>query len=75
MTDYGARVPSRQVRITDRTWNDARADIERLLNELTQLADVTNIVLQEFRISEGGGTTVVELESSGSGQSYFHMGA
>jgi hypothetical protein len=75
VSDYGARVQAGPVRLTDRTWNDGRADIERRLNELSALSDVMNIVLQEFRISEGGGTTVVELESSGSGQSYFHMGA
>lgn len=75
MTEYGPRVISRRVTLTNRTWNDVREELQHLLDDLTAQTDVTNILLSETRISEGGGTTTVELPGSGSGLGYFVMGA
>lgn len=75
MTDYGPRISAKQITLGNRTWNDARHDIEPALNALVQLADVVNIIIDESRISEGGGTTTVELPGQGGGHAYFHSGA
>lgn len=75
MTDYGPRVVPREITLVGRSWNDVVGELQNLVNNLVLQSDVTNIVLSEMRISEGGGTTTVELPGSGTGQSYFHMGA
>lgn len=75
MTDYGARITSREINVMDKPWNDAREEIQRALNQLVQVADVVNIIIDESRISEGGGTTTVELPGGGDDDAMLLMGA
>jgi hypothetical protein len=77
MTEYGARVQPSEITLVGRPWNEVTLELQTIVNSLFRAADVTNIVLNELTIKEGGGTTTVELDNGGGGdgESFLHMGA
>lgn len=74
MTEYGPRVAAREVTLANRPWNDVREELQNILTNLVLQSDVTNIVLQELRISEGGGTTTVEFQGGDGDDALMLMG-
>lgn len=74
MTDYGERVVAREITLAGRSWNDVAPELQNLINSLVLQSDVTNIVLSEMRITEGGGTTTVELPGGDEDEALMLMG-
>lgn len=76
MTTYGPRVLPDSPRLVGRSFNDSAQEIQEFLELLKNLSDVTNIIISQMTVQEGGGTVTVTLPGgNGKSMAYFLSGA